>query len=606
MRYRLALVLFVIALWYNPPVAQAQSSITFVGCDALANGRTTGSFIHANSTATITKSWATPNDPAIVQWSTDLYTVCPFGGVGTSNTRPQFYNFSTQEVIYTHNPALPLGTFTPIPVSWSITSPQFTSSTSNISDSTRWPVEVGIGDPQHPPLQEVANPTATIFLKSVQTTSPVEIGVFVDPGNVGSNFVGTITLFPGNQSPPAGFADPAGLGPAHQCTAACGEPIDATTGNTYVTAQDLSMPGLGGGLGLSRIWNSLLPLAGAPSVTGMFGDSWRSSYEEVIQQPDTSTLRYWRGDGSAWDFTFVTGTGYLLSKPSDEHASLVYDSGAGVVSITFKDGSVRRLDSAHNYSLTSITDRNGNATSLTYDSSGRLLQVLAPSGAALSFQYQNTQFPSLVTGVTSPAGNVNYTYDANKRLTSVAYADASGITYGYDSNALLTSVTDSVGHLVEGHTYDTFRRGLTSTRGSGADSINLEYLTGSSALITSRGAITTFNHSSSNGRRYVNSTSGPGCASCGAKSTAAYSYDSSHNPISVTDANGHIVNFSYDTQGNVLTRSAQLGDGTAQVWSYTYNQFSQVTSSTDPLGNVTSFQYDPRGNLLAVITPRPQ
>jgi YD repeat-containing protein len=485
---------------------------------------------------------------------------------------------------------------------WSLTTPNLSIGfpPTGVGAEIHWPLTQSVNN------QAVANDTATIFITSAQTTTQAEVSIFIDPFRTVSGFVGTITLFPDNQSPPSGFADPAGLGPAHQCTAACGEPIDATTGNTYVTAQDLSIPGLGGGIGLSRIWNSLLPLANPPSVAGMFGDSWRSNYEELIQQQDTSTLRYWRGDGSAWDFTFIVGTGYLLSKPSDEHASLVYDSGAGVVSITFKDGSVRRFDSTHNYSLTSITDRNGNATSLTYDSSARLLQVLAPSGAALSFQYQNAAFPSLVTTVTSPAGNVSYTYDGNQRLTSAAYADASGMTYAYDSNSLLTSVTDSLGHLIEGHTYDTFRRGLTSTRGSGADSVNLAYLNGSTALITSRGAITTFNHSSSNGRRYVNSTSGPGCASCGTKSTASYSYDSSQNPVSVTDANGHVVNFSYDGQGNVLTRSAQLDDGTAQVWSYTYNQFSQVTSATDPLGNVTSFQYDPRGNLLAVITPRPQ
>jgi YD repeat-containing protein len=592
MRYMSALVLFVFALWYKPPVGQAQSAtITFPSCFFFVDGKTAG-VVQAKATATITKAWATPTDPAIVQWSTDLFSVC------TSLLSP-FYAGNTV-TIYGHKPfALPQQG-DPVAL-WSVTTPHLSIGfpPPGVSTEIHWPLTQLVNN------QAVANDTATIFIKSAQATASVEMPVFIDPDTPQSNFVGTITLLPGNQSPPAGYADPAGLGPAHQCTAACGEPIDATTGNTYVSAHDLSIPGLGGGLHLNRIWNSLLPLAGAPSVTGMFGDSWRSSYEEFIQQPDASTLRYWRKDGSAWDFTFATGTGYLLSKPSDEHASLVYDPTTGVVSITFKDGSVRRFDSTHNYSLTSITDRNGNATSLTYDSEARLLQVVAPSGAALNFQYQNAQSPSLVTGVTSPAGSVTYAYDSNKTLTSVTYADTSGITYAYDSKALLTSVTDSVGHLIEGHTYDTFRRGLTSTRGSGADAIQLTYLNGSTALITSRGAITTFSHSSSNGRRYVNSTSGPGCASCGTKSTATYSYDPSQNAVSVTDANGHRVSFTYDGQGNVLSRSVQLDDGATQTWSYTYNQFSEVTSATDPLGNITSFQYDPRGNLLAVITPRP-
>ncbi|MFL6387111.1 MAG: DUF6531 domain-containing protein [Terriglobales bacterium] len=586
--------MLVIALGYKPPVSVAQSTtITFPSCFFFENGKTAG-VLQATATASINKAWATPTDPAIVHWSTDLFAACDF--------RTAFYAGGGQTVtVYGRQPfTFPFeGEAFPF---WALTTPNLSIGfpPTGVGAEIHWPLTQSVNN------QPVANDTATIFITSAQTSTQAELSIYIDPFRTASGFVGTITLFPGNQSPPSGFAEPAGLGPAHQCTAACGEPIDATTGNTYVSAQDLSIPGFGGGIGLSRTWNSLFALAGPPNVTGMFGDSWRSTYEELIQQTDTSTLRYWRGDGNAWDFTFVAGTGYLLSKPSDEHASLVYDSGAGVVTVTFKDGTVKRFDSAHNYSLTSITDRNGNATSLTYDSSARLSQVVAPSGAALNFQYQNAQFPSLVTGITSPAGNVSYTYDASQRLTSVAYPDASGMTYAYDSNSLLTSVTDSLGHLTEGHTYDTFRRGLTSTRGSGADSINLVYLNGSTALITSRGAITTFNHSSSNGRRYVNSTSGPGCASCGAKSTATYSYDSAQNPVSVTDANGHVVNFSYDGQGNVLSRSAHLDDGTVQVWSYTYNQFSQVTSATDPLGNLTSFQYDPRGNLLAIITPRPQ
>lgn len=462
----------------------------------------------------------------------------------------------------------------------------------------------------------LTNPNATIFF----FTDPSQTGTstFTFPYGLTTDFSfgrpvggvllnGSMTFLPNDQAPPTGYGDPAGLGPAHQCTAACGSPIDATTGNTYITADDLDIPGLGGGLHLGRIWNSLLPVTGLLANSGMFGQGWRSTFEETIQQPDPSTLRYTRGDGSAWDFTFVSSSnGYVLSKPSDEHATIQYDSSVGRAIITFKDGMTRSFDSANGLKLTSIADRNGNTTTLSYDSvSGNLIQVLAPSGVALGFQYGNAQFPNVVTTVTSVAGNVLYAYDANGNLTSATYADGSANNYAYDSNSLLTSVTDSLGHLIEGHTYDSFRRGLTSTRGSGADAIQLNYLGDSSVLITSRGALTTFSHFSNNGRRYVDSTSGPGCASCGTKSTASYSYDSSGNPLSVTDANGHTVTFTYDSQSNVLSRSARLDDGTTQTWSYTYNQFSEVTSATDPLGNVTSFQYDTHGNLVAVITPRP-
>src|SRR5215813_14896740 len=67
----------------------------------------------------------------------------------------------------------------------------------------------------------------------------------------------------------------------------CGEPINLKTGNTYIQTTDSSLPGLGGGISVTRTWNSqwasTFPLAQA----GMFGDSWRSTYEDRIQSTST-------------------------------------------------------------------------------------------------------------------------------------------------------------------------------------------------------------------------------------------------------------------------------------------------------------------------------
>jgi hypothetical protein len=40
------------------------------------------------------------------------------------------------------------------------------------------------------------------------------------------------------------------------CEGTCGMPINLTNGNTWIEQHDYSLPGLGGGLGLSRTWNS--------------------------------------------------------------------------------------------------------------------------------------------------------------------------------------------------------------------------------------------------------------------------------------------------------------------------------------------------------------
>src|SRR6267142_2501483 len=79
-------------------------------------------------------------------------------------------------------------------------------------------------------------------------------------------------------------------------------PIDLATGNTYIVQTDLSVPGLGGGLSLTRTWNSLLPGA-QNSYPFMFGLDWRSTFEErlVLNSPD-SFLKYLRNDGSVWSY----------------------------------------------------------------------------------------------------------------------------------------------------------------------------------------------------------------------------------------------------------------------------------------------------------------
>src|SRR5262249_52583125 len=97
---------------------------------------------------------------------------------------------------------------------------------------------------------------------------------------------------------PGGDTD---LGPCKECEKQGGGPINFTNGNVWVTQQDYSLPGLGGGLSLVRTWNSLWANTGAtgsngPGTAGMFGHSWRSTYEERIMPlaSSGSDKKYWR------------------------------------------------------------------------------------------------------------------------------------------------------------------------------------------------------------------------------------------------------------------------------------------------------------------------
>ena len=60
------------------------------------------------------------------------------------------------------------------------------------------------------------------------------------------------------------------------------QPIDLATGNTYVRQTDVALPGLGGGLNLTRTWNS----ASATGGSGMFGRGWKPNFEELVYVDD--------------------------------------------------------------------------------------------------------------------------------------------------------------------------------------------------------------------------------------------------------------------------------------------------------------------------------
>lgn len=279
------------------------------------------------------------------------------------------------------------------------------------------------------------------------------------------------------------------------CSApAGGKPICLATGNTYISENDLRVPGLGNGLTLTRTWNSLL----RPSLSnvGMFGPNWRSTYEERIYVDDDSTIAYARGDGSVWNFvmgaspTFtpvapahVYGT-YTPVAPSNQTAALFYVNLPTTTWILiFQNGEQRVFDGTSG-NLLSIVDPNGNTTQLSYDASYRLVVVADPASRHLYFSYASAT-SYLVTSVTSDVGiSLSYSYDNQGRLSQYTKPDNTTVSFQYnDANPnLITAVLDSNGKILESHTYDNQGRGLTSSRAGGVEAVTVTYPLGSLAI----------------------------------------------------------------------------------------------------------------------------
>lgn len=252
----------------------------------------------------------------------------------------------------------------------------------------------------------------------------------------------------------------------------CSKPISLSSGNTSIEETDVRIPGLSGGLSLSRTWNSIWPPTQVAFQTGLFGPNWRSTYEERIFVGGDNYVKYARSDGSFW--SFVGGGTLTVIAPSNVTGTLTTNSGNTEWILTFQNGE-QRIFSYTSGSLTAIIDRNGNTTQLSYDSLNRLVTVADPGGRHLYFGYANNS-SYLVTTVTTDVGlSLSYTYDSQGRLTQVTEPDQTTLSYQYDAGSRITAVIDSNGKVLESHTYDYCGRGLSGARAGGVESVSLSY-----------------------------------------------------------------------------------------------------------------------------------
>lgn len=262
------------------------------------------------------------------------------------------------------------------------------------------------------------------------------------------------------------------------CNLHGGQPIDFASGDTYITQSDLRIPGLGGGLTLTRTWNSVWPATESAWRVGLFGPNWRSTYEEQVLAGSDGYVKYSRGDGGFWSFGFSgydsTGSNPTFTPVAPTNQTATLTQGSTSWTLSFQNGETRTFDALSGY-LTSIADRNGNTTTLSYDSAYRLVSVTDPASRHLYFSYSS---PStyLVTAISSDFGlSLTYLYDGLGRLIKVIKPDSTFDSYQYDSNSLITAVLDTDGKVLESHTYDSSGRGLTSSRAGGVEAVTVSY-----------------------------------------------------------------------------------------------------------------------------------
>jgi len=274
------------------------------------------------------------------------------------------------------------------------------------------------------------------------------------------------------------------------------------------------------------------------SVTDQLGDKTVYTYNNMDwlatksvypngSSPETTTYTY-DGDG---DLTSVTdGLGHTSSYSYDVNDQLISEtdpSGGGTTTYAY-DNAGR---------LTSLTDPDSNATTWTYDQENDVATEVNPMGFTASYSYDPM---GNETGVTDANGHtVTYSHDGDNRVTGETWVNPSGgsplniITYTYDADCNMTQVADN--NTSYQYTY--------------------------------------------NGDNEVTSFSDTGTPSL-PQVTLTYSYDPNGNETSVSDSQGGVVSYSYDSR-NELTNQTLSGTGiSAEAVSYAYDAAGRLTGLT--------------------------
>jgi len=370
------------------------------------------------------------------------------------------------------------------------------------------------------------------------------------------------------------------------------ENVNVGTGVYTTGAADLTMPGRILPFTFTRSYNS------SDTSNGPLGPAWSHSfYWKVSDAGAYVSLR--RGDGERDLFTRNVDGSY--ADPPNVFDTMV-KNGDGTFTLTLKSqtqyefsttGQLTRVhEPAGNQilltytsgNLTSISDSVSRAVSIGYDTSNRIIQLQDPLGRKVTYAYDTSGRLATVTDkIGNAAGQVatqhqwKYAYDGTtQHLTTVTDPDNRvRITNTYDGSGRVYQQRDGLTQL----TTITYNSGATTTVDGRGNSSTQSYDARKRALIDTR-------------------------IVSGQSLTLTRIYDSSGNLTSVTDRSNQTTDYTYDTRGNVLTKTdPQVDQQTPRyVTQFVYDSKNNLTQITDPRTFVTTNAYDATTNVLLSVT----
>ncbi|MGH8769048.1 MAG: hypothetical protein ACREVT_12835 [Burkholderiales bacterium] len=340
-----------------------------------------------------------------------------------------------------------------------------------------------------------------------------------------------------------------------------------------------------------------------------------------------------------------------------------YDAQGKLVSIAERNGQTRVLtystvstpaSIAHKPGLLiAVTGHFGHQLNFTYDKESRVTQVTDPAGELYKFYYDEST--AVVVGTSATARN----------LTSIEFPDQRKRLYHYNEQQYtaganrpnaLTGITDENASRFSTYQYGAALRATSTEHAGGVNRYSFVYNTDGTRIVTDplntsrtytfqtlynvvkpigisgsacpscgpaaqtydgngfvasrtdwNGNLTTYLRQDSNGRLDLETSRTEGYGSPQAR-TITTTWDPTFRLPALITEPGRTTSFSYDTSGNLLTRTVtDTALARSRIWSYTYNAIGQVLTIDGPrtdVSDITTYVYEnTSGNLLTVTNP---
>jgi len=395
------------------------------------------------------------------------------------------------------------------------------------------------------------------------------------------------------------------------CASKCvGKPLDVASGDVSVSVPLFTIGQSPLPLSFDLSYHSLAP-SYPLAVSSPISSGWSHTFSSTMRTADPvnlpNRLMLVTPRGMRYYFDKATSTKWLPVKPLGSRDWIDLVNGEYI--LRKPDGSETHYDSATgNWKKT--RDRWGNAITGTYDTNGHLATITDSENRSITLAYTGASIAS----VTLPTGELWTLSYSNGNLTSITdpINTAPWRTFEYVSDShgatrLLSAMRDAAGVLLEGHTYDSSDRGITSVSEGGRESLSVAYDTPSvgqtrvtEAIDSTTTRDMTFSVVAQKGEYYITALDGA-CSSCGGGSDhQAYTYDSAGqvatHVYSSGSSNSTTTSYTYDNFGNVLSKTEATGTALERTFNYEYTDkywptFNTRVSEQGATGNVKTTDY---------------